>query len=303
MVEIIKNKVISISYIIQVTLLFFALLSLASDGIIQIVVVIAGIGFLVLGFVNIFFMWAEKEKYTWLFTICTIIQFIIFILVVKPLFHEIAMVFYLYPWVMEALIISLFIGIIVGAIRKFTFHGGIHYHSYYSYAGLWALGACVVFFAIFIVMFSALSAYPNCYLAQTLDVNEIDELPDMDIEYLRITPMKVADRYATDACQYPRHTPSTPSDITMINGTPHWTYLLVPDGFVNIFNIKSQGAVFIDMTTTEKDLEIREYKFEIAPDLALTDNVYWKIHELNYWADCERTMVILHEDEMYLAIP
>jgi len=197
-------------------------------------------------------------------------------------------------------LISLFAGLIVGAIRK-TYVNRTHYSD--PYTGLWVLATFCISLIISITVFTTLSAYPNCYLAQTLDVSDIDELPDMDMEYLRITPMKVADRYATDACQYPRHTPSKPSDITMINGTPHWAYLLIPDSIVNVYNIKPNGAVFVDMTTTEKDLEVIEYEFEIAPDLALTDDIYWRIHELNYWVDCERTMVVLHENKLYLAVP
>ena len=300
MIEIMENKLITILYMIQLALFFFALIALATDGIMQVVVIIAGIGFSILGFINIFFMWVEKEKYAWIFILCTVVQFVIFILVVKPMFHETAMFFYLNPWIIEALAISLFAGLVAGAIRK-TYIA--HHNVYNSYVELWAFVTFCIFLIGFVIVLVALSAYPNCYLAQTLDVSEIDELPDMDMDYLRITPMKVADRYATDACQYPRHTPSKPSDITMINGTPYWAYLLVPDSFVNVYNIKPQGAVFIDMTTTEKDLEIMEYTFEIAPDLALTDDIYWKIHELNYWADCERTMVVLHESELYLAVP
>lgn len=237
-------------------------------------------------------MFGTEEKYRWLFTLCTIVQFIIFISVTKPLFHEISMTFYLHPWIMEAFIISLLAGLIIGAIRKFTFDSRFGESEAIGFTVL----SFVIFFVILIIMFITLSAYPDCYLAQTLNVNEIDDLPEMDMDFLRITPMKVADRYATDACQYPRHTPSKPSDITIINGTPYWAYLLVPDGIMNTYNIKPKGVVFVDMTTTEKDLEVIEYEFEVAPDLALTDHIHWKIHELNYWVDCERTLVVCSSD-------
>jgi len=287
-------------WIIEFALFLFALLSLNVDGIIQIGVGVFGIGFIAFGIFNIFCMVdnergiINKSKKPLLFTILYIIQLAVFIFAIKPVFHGIAMGFYQNPFFLESLIISLIATISIWAILKITKGRSI---------GFWSLVTFVVCFLVFVILFASLSAYSDCYLAENLDINEIDELPGMDMDYLRITPMKVADRYASDACQYPRHTPLNPSDITMINGTPHWAYLLVPDGLVNVFNIKPIGAVFVDMTTIDKDLEVIEQEFEIAPALALTDDIYWKIHELNYWADCERTLVVLHENEIYLAIP
>ena len=296
-----ENKILYMPYFLQIVLLFFALVAIASDGIFQLLVIVLGTIFIIFAVVTNVLLILYNEKYTWLFSILNIIQISIFIFATRPLFQEVALFFYVNPWVLEALFISLIFGIITYVITKVR-NTPARYGDEYKSIGY----GFIIFFVLFIILittFALLSAYPKCYLAKTLDINEIDTLPEMDAEFLRITPMKVSDRYVTDACQYPMHTPSKPCDITMIDNRPHWAYLLVPDGFVNAYNIKPKGAAFVDMTTTDKKLEIKEQTIQISPDLSLTDDIYWKIHEINYWADCERTLVILYEDEIYLAVP
>lgn len=304
MIRLMENKTLAILYIAQIILFFMCLLLLATDGITQLLIPILGIILFIFGIFNILLMLDSNEKYTWLFGILTSLQCIIYILATKPMFHGIAFWFYVNPWILEAFFISLILGMICWFYYKKIYNRERRTPYYDESKPL--LYGCITFIVIVIILlisFFLLASYSDCYLAQTLDISERIDLPDMDPEFLRIVPMKVSDRYATDACQYPRHTPSKPTDITMINGTPYWAYLLVPDGFVNVYNIKPKGSIFIDMTTMDKKLDIKEYEMQIAPDLALTDDIYWKLHEFNYWADCERTMVVLHENEIYLAVP
>ncbi len=294
------NRGILFLYTIQIFLLAFAIIGLATEGIAQLMVPILTIIFIIFVIAILFFMFVEEQPYALIFSAFSGLQIAILLWFIKPMIHELAYWFYLNPCILECLAIAGIIGVVVGVIKKIVSRRN-EWHSDESF--LYGIITFSIVVVILLVWFFIIASFPQCYVAEHLDISERDDLPRMDPEFLRIAPMKVADRYATDACQYPRHTPSKPSDITMINGTPYWAYLLVPDGIVNIFNIKPQGAIFIDMTTTDKNLDVVEYEFQIAPDLALTDDIYWKLHEYHYWADCERTMIVPYENEIYLAVP
>lgn len=295
------SRGIILAYVVQVFCLLVAILGLFTDGIAQIITPIFSVIFIVFVIAILFFMFAEEQSriYSLLFSVLSGLQIVILLWFIKPMVHGIAYDLYLNPWILEALAISFAIGIIVFFIRKLTYRRN-RWNSDNAIA--YGFVVFLISISILVVWFFLVSSFPQCYIAEHLDIEETYELPHMDPDFVRVTPMKVANRYANDACQYPRHTPNTPSDITMINGTPHWSYLLVPDGIINVYNIKPQGAIFIDMTTMDKELDVIEYAFEVSPGLALTDDIYWKLHEYHYWADCERTMVVPYENEIYLAV-
>ena len=222
------------------------------------------------------------------------------VLLTKPWFQPIGMFFVVNPAITEGIVLTCILAVVVGVIgymsqRKYKDSGrGLVLGLISLVAGLF----------IFVLLFGVLaSVNTNGYLATTLDVTEIQELPAMDPQYIRTTPMKVADKYATDAIQYPQHTPYTPPDVTMINNTPYWAYTLVPNGWVNEYNLKAAGAVFVDMSTIDKNVEIKDQELKIAAGLAITDEIYWNILMKNYWIDCERPMIVVYNDSIYTAVP
>jgi len=291
--------------IIATPVSFFLVLTialLAGEGIIELFALI-GAGLFVITWIGTFFgIWLLRREdiYGVLFLlVLLVIEFAIFVLRTSPLFHGIAMFFYLRPWFLEAIVISAIIaGVTVGcAIAK---------RKFFDVAVL--IGAVVFFVSlvIFSVIFGLLAGpYTKCYLAENLEIREISELPSIDKDFVRIIPMKVANRYAKDACQFPQHRPKNPPDIVMIHGKPYWGYILVPNGWVNYYNIKAVGLTFVDMTTTEKNVTVKKVSFKYAPDQGVEDDIYWQIFKRNYWIECERAMPVYSEisDQCYLAVP
>jgi hypothetical protein len=234
----------------------------------------------------------NSNKY---FLIIHIIELIIFIIILRPWFQPLVMFFYLRPAILEIFLIALLIAIIVGLyLRQIK-------QKYYQYIAAGSFLFVLIFLGIILAGFT--SAYTESHLARHLDISEITSLPEMDTTFMRVTPMKVADRYATDATQYPRHTPSKPPDIVQINNKPHWAYVLSPDGIVNYYDIKPIGALFVDMTTTRKELDITEQTLQIAQDIGIEDDIYWQIFLQKYFIDAERTLVLPYENDLYLVVP
>lgn len=278
------------------TILFIlGALILQGDGIIEVMVVPFLIFFILTAFALTITGFVLEIKSNKLFLLIHIIELIIFIIILRPWFQPLVLFFYLRPAILEIFLIALLIAVIAGLYLR-----QIKQKQYLLIAG----GIFLFILILLGIIFAAFtSAYTQSHLARHLDITEITELPEMDTSFMRITPMKVADRYATDATQYPRHTPSKPPDIVQINDKPHWAYVLSPDGLVNYYDIKPIGALFVDMTTTRKELDITEQTLTYAQDIGIEDDIYWQIHLQKYFIDAERTLVLLYNDDLYLAVP
>jgi hypothetical protein len=278
------------------TILFIlGALFLQGDGIIEVLVVPFLILFVLATFaitITSFVFGINSNK---LFLLIHIIELIIFILLPRPWFQPLVMFFYLRPAIIEIFFIALLIAVIAA----------LYFRQIKQKQYLFIAAGIFLFILIFlgIIFATFTSAYTESHLARHLDITEIPVLPEMDTSFMRITPMKVANRYATDATQYPRHTPSKPPDIVQINDKPHWAYVLSPDGLVNYYDIKPIGALFVDMTTTRKELDITEQTLQYAQDIGIEDDIYWQIHLRKYFIDAERTLVLQHEGDLYLAVP
>jgi len=220
-------------------------------------------------------------------------QFIWMFWIIGPLFHGFVMFFYLRPVIFEVLFLSL----IFSVIAFFVFGSG---KSEKILGSLIVFGISIIALLIILGLFGS---YWQCDIAENYDVSEIFELPEMDEDYLRVTPKVVAYRYMSDACQYPRHQPNFPSDLVMIDGKPYWSSLLTPDGIINKYNIKPVGSVYVDMTDMDKSLDIKEHSFKYAPGLAIKDDINFQIYLNKYFITVERALVIPYEDDVYIAKP
>jgi len=226
-----------------------------------------------------------------------IINFILFMicgLISSPLYHNVLLVIHINPFIIEALIIAIIFSIIISLVLK-----------NYNYKKIFVFGVVfIISFLISITFLGSLSGYASCSIVEEFDVTEIFELPEMDEDYLRITPKKVAIRYMSDASQYPRHKPYLPVDLILINGTPYWSTILSPDGIFNYYNIKDIGSIYVDMSTMDKKVEIKEQILETSPGIGLKDNDVWRIlTEHKYYIKLERPMIFLHENSTYVMRP
>lgn len=146
--------------------------------------------------------------------------------------------------------------------------------------------------------------YMNEQLATEVgnEVTELEELPNTATDQPRILPSAVAGQYAQNSLQFPQHSIGV-GDITFVDGVPHWSYALEPDGSVNTFVGKQAGAVFVDMTTQDKRVSVTEQEFECGEGQQVTDNFEWQLRKSRYTVAYQDPFMIPHEGDLYMAVP
>jgi hypothetical protein len=133
-------------------------------------------------------------------------------------------------------------------------------------------------------------------------VTDVDSLPETDAQHARVLPESVAREYAQNSLQSPQYRLAG-GDISVVNGTPQWSYALAPDGGLNSLRLQQRGAVFVDMTTTQSSVAVREQEFAVGQGMAVTDSLDWQLSKHAFWRDYRDPFVVPHEDTMYIAVP
>lgn len=148
------------------------------------------------------------------------------------------------------------------------------------------------------------------YLLMNVDMSDdvmdrvefIDGLPETDADNVRIMPYQVGDEVVENRLQYSRNKMGT-EDIVYINGTPHWSFTLEPDGLMNSFRFHQVGAAYADMTTRSANVHTIEQDFVYGEGMYVTDNYAWQLRHDVYWTDHKDPFVIPHEGDLYMAVP
>ncbi len=229
---------------------------------------------------------------TQLAAIISVIILAILVWFTRPLWHW----FFMFAYVNPSFWMSIILAIVIS---------GIYYHRKRDdlYVGANTIGVGIAVVVIGWCIFGPFQVmYPQCYLAENLEMTEITELPNVIPETVRVMPYAVSERYAKDALQYPRYRLGT-GDITFINQTPCWAYPLIPDGFINYFKLKDKGAVYVDMTTSAKNTRIIEQDMQMGEGMGITDWYRWKLYKEKYWVNYEDPYFILSNQNLYIAVP
>lgn len=213
----------------------------------------------------------------------------------RPWLQPLAMLFYIYPALTQALVM-LIAGGIIGLLAMFKSEGlGT---VIWTVSGILALG----------VVLSAMllnAPYTDVHLSQQMldEKQVVDSMPDGDQDNPRILPRTVAEEYGENRLQEPRHRLGI-SDIAVVNGTPKWTMALEPDGLVNTFIHQQKGAVYADMTTESASLSFEDEMFDVGLGMQITDNLYWNLRKDEYWKNYRDPFVYQGEnDEPFIATP
>jgi hypothetical protein len=131
----------------------------------------------------------------------------------------------------------------------------------------------------------------------------IDQPPESVAQRSRIVPQGVASNWVENSLQYPRYTASG-GDITYIDGTPHWSYSLSPDGAVNTLTRKQRGAVYVNQSSIQKDILIHDdQEFRYGQGVAVTDSYRWQVATDSFLHDYREPFVVPHRNESYLVVP
>jgi hypothetical protein len=160
-----------------------------------------------------------------------------------------------------------------------------------------------------VVLFFALSV-PAGYFAgeklgkRTLEGSEtVDALDESDAENPRIVPRSVANRFASNTLNFPQYRVGD-SDVTVYNGTPHWSYPLSPDGAFNYFTKRQHGTVLVDMT--EKSATVRTVEGDIDRGIGTApyNDHRWKLlRQGQYLVNYQDPFMVVHDGEQYVAVP
>ena len=162
-----------------------------------------------------------------------------------------------------------------------------------------------VFFVLLVFGGVFNTAFSNVTMAENLEqeLTEIDSLPDIDNSNPRILPKTVANEFAENSLQEPRHK-LAPSDIAIgENGTPYWSHPLQPDGGINSFIIKQKGAAFADMTTSGSEISYSDQEMDVGIGMHIFDNINWVLKKQKFWVNYEDHFVLENEDQNYIATP
>lgn len=133
-------------------------------------------------------------------------------------------------------------------------------------------------------------------------VEETDHLSETTVGQHRALPEAVASNYARNSLQTPRYELEG-GDITVINGTPHWSYSLAPDGGYNSWRIQQDGAVYVRMNTQDKDVDVERGEFTTGQGMVLFDNYEWQLKRNDYNHEYKEPFIVPHDDELYMAVP
>lgn len=296
MIKIPDIKIISFAITLFFTIIGVVLV-LGTNGFSEaagLVLLVIGLILSVIGMVISYVTTRNEPIMTWLFLILNLITFLTCGFISSPLYHGLLLGIYSNPFVIEAIIIALIISTSITIFLKQQ-----------NFKAIFVFISVFIFsLVISILILSFFSGYANCSIVEEFDVTEIFELPQMDQDYLRITPKKVAYRYMSDASQYPRHKPYYPCDLILINKTPYWSTVLSPDGIFNYYNIKDVGSIYVDMSTMEKNVVIKEQVLDTSPGIGLKDNDVWRIlTEHKYYITLERPMIFLYNNSTYIMRP
>jgi len=223
---------------------------------------------------------------------------------VRPLLHGVVYAVYSTPVAVIALVGAVVVYVLLArsgldaafARRGMTRAEGI---------GIPLQGAVVAFVLLFLVL-----SVPAGYFAEeklgkrTLDGSEtVDELAESDADNPRIVPQSVATRFASNTLNFPQYRIGA-SDVTVYNGTPHWSYPLSPDGTWNYFTKRQHGTVLVDMT--EKSARVRTVTGDLNRGIgtAFYNDYRWKLlRQGQYLVNYQDPFMVVHEGAQYIAVP
>lgn len=164
----------------------------------------------------------------------------------------------------------------------------------------------IIFFVAVALILGPLigSVYMKTDLSNSVmeDSEFVENLSLTDHNNVRIMPASVGREVSENRMQYPRHSMAE-EDIVFINGTPHWSFALQPDGLFNSFQHQQGGAIYADMTTRHANVFSVEKEFKYGQGQYVTDNYLWQLRHDQYFVDHKTPFVVPYEGDMYIAVP
>jgi len=162
---------------------------------------------------------------------------------------------------------------------------------------------------IFVVVLVAGTGVAGLFAGEQLgtatmaDATVTDGLSEVDADRPRVVTRSVASRYASNTLNFPQYRISG-GDITVYNGTLHWSYALSPDGTWNHLTKTQHGTVMVDMTRQNARTEVVTGDLRKGIGTAFYNHYKWHtVKNGEYLVDYEDPFMVVHEGEQYVAVP
>lgn len=138
--------------------------------------------------------------------------------------------------------------------------------------------------------------YSQEHTANNTEYEQVEKIPETDNSHPRVLPRAVADRYAESSFQYQMYAPGG-SDITYHEGTYTWSKPIVPDKMYVEWTGSQHGAMFVNMETHGKDIDIVEQDVKCGMGQELTDDYYYQFVLNKPLVDHEADSAFVLQDE------
>lgn len=169
-------------------------------------------------------------------------------------------------------------------------------------------GGTLATFGVLFILFGVLiapmigSAYMKVDMAENIEGEEMEQLPEASQNHTRVAPRAVADKKADNSMRDPKKKLGD-SDITYHNGSYYWSYPIQPDGIANIYTEKQDGMKLVPIGESDARPQTVRGEFESGHGMKIYDNVQWTYAKDNPTAERETdtAFTLEHDGELYNA--
>lgn len=235
--------------------------------------------------------------------IMTILLLVAFLWLFKPWFHELFMVLYINPIIVELVIIWFILHKIMLRNKKKKTHieTELGTKTIIDPRYVMKMVGSVFILVIFLIGgFMFASIMPQVHVVKELKYNSIDTLPETK-ENIRLMPLEVAYRYSRDSLQLSQYKLGT-VNIALINGSMAWTFPLIPDGAIIQFTLKNKGMIFVDATTQERNSQMVQKDLNIGEGMQVFDNLWWNLYKTKYLVNVDDPYYVPYNDDVYTVV-
>ncbi len=222
-----------------------------------------------------------------------------------PFLQPFIMLFYIHPlWIILLLCIGIFLWLLRTPFKKIKIHKDKGTYSITSGKNVLIMQSILLgiifLLGVFIVFLENEFRYQ--VTASQLQIEKLSKLPTF--QPIRLTPRSVATRYAEDSFQSPQEYLGK-SQIVFNNGKLQRIFPRLPDGNILYFLNKLTGFVIVDVDTLERKVAIEDQKFEIAENIGIFDNVYYRLRWKKFFVtySSEPVYVKNSQNEWVMIIP
>jgi hypothetical protein len=209
---------------------------------------------------------------------------LILLWLVRPIWHGLAMFFWISPLVWLAPLLLMVAGAVLWRWSRRSWRTLEDLRSGVR-APLWLTTFPALALLSFIILAALQGPLVGRAIVKATTYEQIAGLPPGG--EVRLVPRQVAEQNASSAFNSPTETLTNFRIVNTDKGL-NWTALRTPQGAFRIFTKKSQGIVSLDAENTARSLRQIDAELQVAPGLQVTDNLRWRLLK-------ERFLITLEE--------